>query len=55
MLDLEELEKSFFTHGFVLKKEEIKEIYDFLLEKSFKKDNTEKDSFNFKQFDSLML
>lgn len=34
-LNLEELEKAFFTHGFVLKKEEIKEIYEFLLEKSF--------------------
>lgn len=40
-LNLEDFEKAFFENGFVLEKEDIKEIFNFLLDKLNSKNNTE--------------
>ncbi len=54
-ITLEDFEKEFFKQGFVLDKEEIEDIYKFLLEMAFKYDNKEREHLDYKTFSSLLL
>ena len=54
-LNLNNLESSFFKNGFVIEKEEIENIYKFLLEKAKSKDGIERTLLDFATFDALLL